>query len=262
MKQKLPVVVLSFLVIALTVALWQRDRTIAAPNEGTVDKKERTIHVSGTGSVRVNPDSARLFFGVDVTEKTIKDARREANAKVAKVIESIKDLKIDSLKLKTSDVQVSPVHQHRRERDGEEKTILVGYRCNIRFTVLVQNPDSEKLSVEAAKVLDAGLENGANVVESIAFFKEKWQQHQREAMTKAVENAIANAQAMAAGAKVTIVSTTTMTGDAAHHWGGRNQHAMVQNVQVGDFGRGSEDPTPIVAGDLVFSYTVHLVCNY
>ncbi|MGE3809849.1 MAG: SIMPL domain-containing protein, partial [Gemmataceae bacterium] len=198
MKDKVHGMVLAGLVAGLVALAWQRDtHTRAAPGEPTetrIDKKERTMTVSGTAKVRFSPDSARIFFGVESTAPTVKEARSQTNQRLAKVMDAIRDLKIDGIKMKTSDVRVDAVHEHRRE-NGVDRTVHVGYKVAVSFTVLAQHGDANQLGTNAGRILDTGLDNGANVVQRIAFFKEKWRQHQREAMTKAVEDALENARA-------------------------------------------------------------------
>lgn len=221
------------------------------------DSKEdrRTINTSGTATVRVKPDSARVFFSVITLEKSIREARTQNAAKVKQVIDAIQSLKIPNLKMKTSDVTVELV-QSRRSRDQLPET--QGYQLTNAFTVLVTDTDPEKLGVLASRVLDAALENGANNIQHIMFFKQDQAESRREALSKAVQAAEANARALASGANVVIKDTITISGQPQfdYYYGNRMQNAA--QVAIG----GDVGDTPLVAGDIEITCTVSVTCTY
>ena len=63
---------------------------------------------------------------------------------------------------------------------------------------LVQNQEPEKLSALTNQVLDTALDSGANIVEQVVFFKQDDRDARREALSKAVQDATANAEATSA----------------------------------------------------------------
>src|ERR1700694_2200228 len=71
-----------------------------------VKKDPRTLRTSGSATVRLKPDAARVFFGVQTSAATIRDARVDNNGRVRKIMQALTALKIPDLKSKTSDVQV------------------------------------------------------------------------------------------------------------------------------------------------------------
>src|SRR5262249_22364697 len=213
---------------------------------------KRTINTSGQATIKVKPDSARVYFGVQTLAKTIKDAREQNAAKVKKVLDALGALQIPDLKMKTSDVEVELV-QSREEKDRLPE--LIGYRITNTFTVLAQNDHPEKLSRDASRVLDTALENGVNIVQQISFFKKDLVDVRRQAMAKAVEDALANAHALAAGGKVKLADTVSINGEPAYYYGPQ----MRQNAApVG----GGGDDTPLVAGDLEITCRVSVSCTY
>ena len=229
-------------------------RSQSAPDLADGPKKDkRTITTSGSATVKVKPDSARVFFGLQTVAKTVKAAREENSAKVKQVIDALGAMKIPDLKMKTSDVHVEIIQSRHRE---EELPTILGYRVTHTFTVLVKNDNSEKLSSLASKVMDQALESGANQVQQITFFKENDQDIKREAMEKAVQDATANAKALAAGGKVTILDTITIAGQPQYYYYAMNQMAQSNSAFVG----GGE--TPLVAGDLNVTCNVTVTCAY
>lgn len=252
MKHGVIATILAVLVLLVGVFLLNA-QTRVGPATDKNDK--RTINTSGSATIRVKPDSARVFFGVQTLAGTIKEARADNAMKVKKVMDELLQLKIPDLKMKSSDVQVELV-QSRQTEDKLPHT--VGFRITSTFTVLVQNDDSEKLGVAASKILDCALENGANMVQQIVFFKKDFTEIKRQALTKAVEDATANARALAAGAKANVAEIITINGQPEYSWLGSRQD--LANTIPSSLAVGGE--TPLVVGELEVTCHVGVVCAF
>ncbi len=208
---------------------------------------QRTIKADGSATVVGTPDSARVYFGVITSGETVAAARTENARIIAKVQAALLALKLADLKSRTRDNSVSILYEDSKRHK------IVGYQCDQSFSVLVKEADPEKLGAIASRLLDAGLQNGVNSKGNIEFFKEDDTELRRQAMTKAVEDAIANANAYAAGAKgknVSVVSITEQTSRGG--FGGGFQ---------GGFNGGANVPG-IVVGNWNVTSSVHLVCRY
>src|SRR5262249_12810527 len=105
-------------------------------------KEPHTLRTSGSGTVRVTPDAARVFFAVQTQATAIKEARLDNNNRVRKIMEALSALKVPDLKTKTSDVQVDILYGR---TDGNQLPPITGYRLSNTFTVLVQDTDPVKL---------------------------------------------------------------------------------------------------------------------
>ena len=217
-------------------------------------KEKRSIHTSGTAMVRVKPDSARVFFGVETMAPGVKDARADSEKRVKAVLDALHGLKIPNLRMKTADVTVSLEKTHRREDRLPE---ILGYKVTHTFTVLIQDADVDKLGATARRVLDTALEHGANIVEHISFFRQDDKEARREALAKAVEDALANAKALAGGAKVQLRDPITIHGQPDYSSGRYNDNRS-QNVMAQPGGDGAT----MVAGDLVVTCSVSVTCSY
>lgn len=220
-------------------------------------KEKRTINTSGTFTIRAKPDSARVFFSIQTIAATVKAARQENNGKFNKVTAALQALQIDGLKMKTADVNLEPVY-HRGNNDDQPR--ITGYRVTHQFTVLLNNADANRLSNDAGRVLDTVLENGANIVQRIVFFKADDSALKLEAMTKAVENAVANAQALATGAGAKLTGTIALSG-SPEYWGRGNDN-VVQQAFVPALGGGGGDDTHVVAGEVIITCQVNVTCTY
>jgi hypothetical protein len=240
-------------VLAATVLL--RAQAPAQP-AAEAKKEKRMITTSGTATLKVKPDSARVFFGVQTIAKTVKAAREENNALCKKVIDALTALKIPDMKMKTSDINIELV----QAQPTSPTTLppVLGYRVTNSFTVLVQDNDSAKLSANASRILDTALENGANFVQQIVAFRHDDAEIKQKALSSAVEAALANARAIAAGAKVQILDTFAINGEPEYSFG-RGQCGLTNQLVVGGAGEGA---TPVIVGDLEITIRVSVSCTY
>ncbi len=247
--------------LLLVGTLWLRGQGTAVP-EGHKDKEERFITTTGTAKLRVKADSARVFGSVEKIAPTVKEAREESNAAVNKLTLALKALKIDGLKMKTADVSIHPQLDDSKEAAPHK---IVGYRVTYDFTVLIENTDSERLNAHAGKVLDAILENGANKLDRVVFFKKDESAAQREAKTKAVEDALVNAKALLAGAQVAKFQVTQIYDSPGYTpWvAPALGNAQLQNpFNPAQAVPQPNDETRVMAGEVEVSCTVTVVCSY
>lgn len=217
---------------------------------------QRTITADGSATVVGTPDSARVFLGVITSGETVAAARAENARAVVKVQTALLALKINDLKSRTRDNHVTIQHEN------SNRNKVIGYQCEQSFSVLVKEADPEKLGVVAGRILDTALQNGVNSQGSIEFFKEDETELRRTAMTKAVEDALANANAYAIGAKAknpAIISITEH--DTRGGFGGQFGFNGMQGGIQGGFGGGNAAPG-IVAGNWNVTRSVRVVCRY
>jgi hypothetical protein len=194
---------------------------------------------------------------VETYSPQVKEARTDNAQKTRKILDAIKALKIVNLKMKSDNVNVSLVMSQDRTPTTLPK--LLGYHVTNSFTVLVENEDALKLGHSASEILDAALENGVTGVGRIMFFKKDSQALRREALTKAVEDAMTNARALARGADEKVLESITINGEPRYFIpdGTSNNVNFQQDLNLG--GAGS---TPLVAGALEITCNVNLTCRY
>jgi uncharacterized protein len=224
------------------------------------DKKEvekRLLTTNGTATIRVKPDSARVFFTVETYGEQIREARTANAQKTRKILEAVKALKIANLKTKSDNVNVDLVRS--QERTPTTLPKLLGYHVTNSFTVLVENDDAVKLGDFASQILDAALENGATGVSRIMFFKKNEEGVRREALTKAVENAMTNARALARGADEKVLESITITNNEPRYF---YNPGVSNTFNVQDINWGGAGGTPVVVGALEITCTVNVTCKY
>lgn len=224
-----------------------------------VEKAEKRIATSGKATTWIKPDRARIFLGIE-TMNPILDVAREENAKkVNQVLDAIRALKIKGMLIKAPSLNISLVkeEQHRATREGRLPKII-GYRVRQDFTVLLKDDDPKVLSKDAGIVIDAALKNGVNLLQQVVFFKEDDSKQRRKTLALAVENAIANAQAMAKAAGVSIDEYTQISSSLVYVPPRRPEFRMRQSLSFAEAGGVG---TTLVAGELELTCNVNIQCS-
>jgi uncharacterized protein YggE len=234
----------------------QGQTAVRGPDAKDKEKEKRVIHASGSGSVRVSPDSARLFFAVQTMAPKLASARADNAQLTKRVIDAVRKLQIPKLKMKSSDVQVGIRYSDTAR--AERLPTVLGYTVTNSFTVLVENDDPTKLSEAAARLLDTALENGVNQVPQVTFFRKDLKETQRRALAEAVQDALQNARSLARGADVRISDTVEINESSPIYYGALN---TFQNASMPAGGEGGQ-ATPLVAGDLDVTMRVSITCTY
>ena len=164
------------------------------------DKPRRSITVSASGAVSVEPDQARITSGVTADGATAREALTSNSAAMQKVIAALKEAGIDPKDIQTAAFRVEP--RYTRPIEGQAAKID-GYSVTNEVQVLVR--DLDKLG----DILDRLVTAGANQTAGLNFEVSKAETLLDEARQQAVANALrrANLYAAAAGAKVGEVLT-------------------------------------------------------
>jgi uncharacterized protein YggE len=212
--------------LLITGALAWSGRGAVAQGPDTKDR-QRTIHTAGTGTVRIRPDRARVFIGVQTYAATVKQARSQNAAQTKQVTDALTALKIPDLKMKSTNMTVELIPA---DVEGSRTPKVAGYRVTNTFTALIANDDPERLGPLAGRVLDTALESGANLVQQIVFFKEDTAPAKRQALIKAVEDAQANAAALATGARENVKGVITIDGQPQFAYEGQQMLNSVQSA--------------------------------
>ena len=146
------------------------------------------VAVTASGEDQVTPDRARLSIGVQTQASTAADASTR-NARLQKaVFDTLRALGLGADQLTTSGYNVYPEQVYDQPT---RRTRITGY--NVQNTIVV---DLKKID-QVGPVLDAVLSKGANLVSSLQFYSSQAEASRRRALSKAVENARADAEAMA-----------------------------------------------------------------
>src|SRR5262249_37542944 len=150
MMRQIVMVCFGLMLVGLPLTAWCADQT---PPEVP------TLTVVGTGSVNVPPDMAIVNLGMDTANKSLAEAQRQNSAVIQKVMERLKELKIEKERIQTSAFTVSAQYKPApRRQEGPPPPIpeIIGYTISNTITVEVRDID------KVASVIEEALSAGAN----------------------------------------------------------------------------------------------------
>lgn len=223
------------LVLSLVVAF------AAAP-----EKVQRTLTVTGTAEVSVQPDICYISFGVETFhKKSAREAYRTNAELMSAVSEAVKATGIAPKDMQTTSFSVTP--QYRYE-DTNRRRLFDGYRVYQSLDVNLRELD------KVSAVLDAGMNAGATQVNNVNFAVENPKKYTADARVEAVKAAQAKAQTMADLAGVKLGKPITIGESEPGSYG---RYYAQANVDVGSAGS-AEDSPGLQPGEFKLSRTVHI----
>ena len=152
-----------------------------------------TIDVYADGTVIIEPDSASIIIGVDVSQPNLADAQLEADTRMVDVIAAIVAAGIDEEYIQTTWYNVSVINDY--DEYGRMKGVI-GYQVSHQVTVVTEDLDG------LGALIDSVVSKGANSIYGITFFAKDSTAAASQARTLAVENARVKATELAAAAGV------------------------------------------------------------
>jgi uncharacterized protein len=150
------------------------------------------IATTATGEVRVTPDRATIFVGVQSRAQTAAAAGVDNARRQRMILDTLRALGISGDRVSTMNYNVSPEMQY--SPNGQTPPKISGYTVSNTVRADVQRLD------EVGRVIDAALAKGANEISSLQFYSSKADSARRAALTAAVANARADAEALARAA--------------------------------------------------------------
>lgn len=164
------------------------------------------INVVGKGEVKVTPDVAYLYIGVESNAATATAAQKKTAAAMSKLNKLLKnDWKIAAKDIETQQFYVSPNYTY-NEKTGQK---IKDYSSTHMIQVAYR--DLDKLG----QLLDAVSEAGANRIQNIGFASENPEQYEEQAIAKAMASANKKAAAIAKSANRTLGMIVTISQDNA-----------------------------------------------
>jgi len=165
------------------------------------------IITDGTAEVSGQNDSARISIAVVTDGASLDRVGSENDAKTRAVLEAVKGLGIENLKLKTTGYRVTP------QRDYKARPPRIkGYEVYNAVEAALEGLSPEELSKQVTNMIGKALDSGANSIQSIQFYIKNRESLENEALKQAVGQALQRAKTMAAAAGVKlkrIVSLST-----------------------------------------------------
>lgn len=158
--------------------------------EAVAVAENATITVTGSASVTLKADYARISVGVSSKAATVEQAANENNAAIFAVIEALKEAGVAEEDIATSNYSVYAEYDY--ASFGGQK--LTGYNVTNQLTVIIR--DMEHIGA----TLDKATAAGANNIYNIEFLSTKADEAQDEATVYAVQDAMRRAKLLASAA--------------------------------------------------------------
>lgn len=202
---------------------------------------QRTLNASGTGEIYIVPDIAYINVGIHTEADDVTTALNNNNTQAQAISDALTSMGVDAKDIQTTSFNVSPMTTYAPDGTVSKKYFAVDN------SVYVTVRDLSSLG----KLLDTVVKSGANTINGISFDVKDKATVNAQARDLAIQNAIAEAQAIAKAAGVTLgalqsinVSTST---------------PIAQSYAPKAYAVGGGGSVPVSAGQLTVSVDANLV---
>ncbi len=160
-----------------------------------------TVTVSASGTVKLVPDKATVYFGVTTQEATAELAQSKNSEAVQKVMDVLTGRGVEEKSIRTTNYSMYPQYDY--SEMGEQR--IIGYVVYTNMSIQDQNIE------DLGKLLSACVAAGINNVDNVSFLCSGYDEAYSQALTQAVEASRAKAETLAAAAGKKIVEAVTIT---------------------------------------------------
>lgn len=160
----------------------------------------RTIDVTGVGKVKIEPDLAYVNIGVRSQSPEVTEAFTENSEIAENIIQTLMDMGIEQEDIQTRNFNI---FQQQDQRPGQEEPTI---NYVVENTVFVTVRDLDSLG----EVLSVMVSEGANTIHGVTFDIENREASIEEARQLAIEDAKAQAEAIAETAGVSLGEIFTL----------------------------------------------------
>ena len=159
------------------------------------DEPPRTLSVTGSGVVQAAPDMAEITVGVSTMAPTAREALDTNNDQTVKVFAFLRSAGVADKDMQSTNLSVSPRYRNYRPNENGPPEVI-GYIVNNSVRVAVRDLAS------FGSVIDGVVTAGGNNINGIQFDVSERKALTRKASANAVQDAIEQAENIAAAAGV------------------------------------------------------------
>lgn len=208
--------------------------------------KEPELTTSGRGVTRLAPDYAYVTIGVTNGAQNAVDASSENARRFDAILAALRSFGLNDRQLLTSRYNLTQNFEY--PKNGQPKSSGFTARSTIRAEV--------RRLEDLGKLIDASIAGGATEVTGVQFLASNTDEARRTAMTEAVKQARADADAMARAAGGTLGRVIALnSGGVVQPVYSGPQNGQLESVVLTSMS-GVMPPTNIVPGELVVSASV------
>ena len=154
---------------------------------------ETKISVTGTGETQVTADTAVISLGVSAQDKDVLVAQKRVNETIAAIRKALTDKGVSEDCIHTDYMNIYAVYDYSNEQEQ-----LTAYNANSTLAIKVTDMES------VGTLIDASFSAGANTLNGITFSASNTDEAKTESLQKAVANAKAKAETLAAASGLRI----------------------------------------------------------
>ena len=187
----------SLLILAALVCL------AGAASAQEIEKTPRppSVTASGEAVIMVEPDQAEIDIGVVTQAKNAPSAAKENADKLARVMEELKQILGKGDEIKTASYSLTPNYRYPQGGRPELVSYTATNVLRIKTGVLAN----------VGKLIDTGMQSGANTIHRLAFTLKDEQSAQLQALRSASAKAKAKADEIAAALGLKVVKVLSVT---------------------------------------------------
>jgi len=201
-----------------------------------------SITVSGTGSVDVPPDRARVTFAMETRASTASDAAQQNADAMDRVLRALRGAGLEGLELATSGYALRPEYSNQQNQRVRE---IVSYAAFNNVVATISDVDA------VGRIIDEAIGAGANRVTSVSFYALDTEAARAEALAEAVRNARAEATVIAESLGYRLGPPLEVNGGAQRPVPRRESDMLMLSAR-------QAAPTPIEAGDQTVTASVSI----
>jgi len=207
----------------------------------------RTIAVSGTGRINVDPDTADVTLGVETTNVSLEEAQTEVSENLASVTKVLREAGVAAEDIVTSSYTIYPVPEY--DRDGNYRGVS-SYQVSAALTVTIRD------ITKVGAILDSAVAGGATGVFNVRFYVADPAGPSSEARELAVADARAKAEEYATASGVLITGVYSIVETTAPEPVAREQEF---DMAAAESAAGNAQPVPISPGQSEIRVDVAIV---
>jgi uncharacterized protein YggE len=198
---------------------------LALPVLGEPPCDIHSITVTGAGTAKIAPDRASFTVGVITNSPSVSEAFRGNNEKTHQVVDALKQRGVKDTEIQTSNFSIASAYD---VSTGSKKI-----EYNVINSVTVTREDPKAVS----DLIAAAVEAGANEANGVTFFNSDPTSTRDRAIERAVKDARAQAEKLAAATgstlgRATIISTMPTGGDLSNVNGWMRLNTMQEAITV------------------------------
>ena len=189
---------------------------------------EKTLNVTGSGTVYLDADIAYASLGVSYTGADLSVIQQQANETIEAVCKAMEEAGLDAKNISTDNINIYPMYDY-----SENDSKLTGYRIDERLSIHTEDIDA------LGAYIDAAFAAGANTFDSITFSVKDDSQAKKDALKKAVQDAREKAEVIAEASGEEIDSVVTISENEQYSYYNTDSRAYIMKSESADAGAGT-----------------------